>query len=388
MVLLPQMVDSFWKSSKRANDRRHIVELDGWRGIAALAVFFHHISATSIDRSWNSPTGSFYEVSSYGIYGVDLFFVLSGYLITTILLRDQNSDHYYHNFYWKRALRVLPLYFVTLLVAWIWFRASIGGILASVLFVANFSSLLHVSLTGPYWTLAIEEQFYLIWPQFVRRLNLDRLRTIAWCIVLAEPILRLVETAFHHYNFYLTLFHCDGLALGALLACQLYKQDKKSSAVHGVPKAMSGIWAIVLGCIFLAATRSFFHSPRFFMQAIAVSLSAVGLCFYGCLRISIEHSGSRYLAILRSSVLIFFGEISYCMYMSHTYVISEYDRLRGPLSSGDKTGYWVRVVIVLGVVIAISVISRYALELPFMSLRRYVLRGPKRMEQEKEAVSS
>lgn len=357
--------------------RTHIKELDGLRGIAALAVFFHHLSFTSIDPSqWNQGIVSLYNLSRYGLYGVDLFFVLSGYLITSILLQDRGSKTYYHDFYWKRALRILPLYIFSLLAVWIWIRGSTGGVIVSALFLANFASVFHVNLEGPYWTLAIEEQFYLVWPQFVRRLRLEQLQKLALAIAIGEPILRLIATAFHHYNFIFTFFRCDGLALGALLACQLHRKKLQPAARNNVWKKLSVLPVFAIACVFLAITQRWMESPRFYMQGTALFLSAITLCFYSLIRISVENSGSRYLAILRSSVLVFFGEISYCMYMSHAYVMRMFDDWRGPLQAGNTSQYAVRVATVLAATVLICIASRYFLELPFMSLRKYVLRKP------------
>ena len=346
--------------------------------------FFHHLSFVTIDSasiigpsSWNPAIIFLYSLSRYGLYGVDLFFVLSGYLITTILLQDRSSTDYYYNFYWKRALRILPLYLISLLAAWLWFRASTGGVIVSIFFLANFASVLHVDLAGPYWTLAIEEQFYLIWPQFVRRLNVDQLRKVALAIVIIEPILRLIDTAFHHYDFIFTFFRCDGLALGALLACQLYRRDRDTSAISSRQRKIPAVWTLFCSCIFLAFAKELMSSPQYTLQGTALFLSAINLCFYCCIRIAVENSGAKFLAVFRSSALVFFGEISYCMYMSHTYVMRGYDDWRGPVVVGKNLDYWVRITTVFGVTVALCVISRYALELPFMSLRKYVLRKTK-----------
>lgn len=370
---------------------KHIVELDSLRGIAAIAVFFHHLSFASIDQastSWGPVISSICKLSRYGLYGVDLFFVLSGYLITTILLEDRSSANYYFNFYWKRALRILPLYLISLFVAWVWFRASVGGVIVSVLFLANFGRLLHVDIGGPFWTLAIEEQFYLVWPQFVRRLRVNQLKQVAFAIVIAELALRLLDTAFHHYDFQLTFFRCDGLALGALLACQLYHDGWNISATPVRRRKMTAVWILLCSCIFLAFTKELMSSSKYMMQGSALFLSAINLCFYCCIRIAVENSGAKFLAVFRSAVLVFFGEISYCMYMSHTYVMRLYDDWRGPLVPGRAFEYWARIAIVFCATIVVCVISRYALEIPFMSLRKYVLRRAEQPVYAPQSVES
>lgn len=365
------------RGNNPASSFHHIAELDGFRGIAAVAVFFHHISFASVDRTsnlWNPLIKSICSVSAYGLYGVDLFFVLSGYLITSILLKDRGYDDYYFNFYWKRALRILPLYLISLAVAWLWFRASKGGVLVSVFFMANFGRLLHVNIAGPYWSLAIEEQFYLVWPRIVRRLTVDRIRKIAFSLVVVEPILRLVDARFHHYDFLFTFFRCDGLAFGALLACQLHGLKKEKTAYEVKTKRRRFLGLFLIGVAFLALAIHLMHTPRYMMQGSALILSALNLCFYCSIRITVEDSGSTYLAIFRSVPLVFFGEISYCMYMSHTYVMRFYDRWRGALITGHASDYWVRMVTIFCVTIALSIVSRYTIELPAMSLRKYILR--------------
>ncbi len=354
---------------------RHILELDGFRGIAALAVFCNHLFTAPAHPAWFTSSAIWlYRVSRFGQYGVDLFFVLSGYLITSILLKDRNSPDYYYNFYWKRALRILPLYLVSLLAAWLWFGESTGGVILSVFFLANFSRVFHLTLSGPYWTLAIEEQFYLIWPQFLRRLRVGQVEKCAWAIVIAEPILRLIDAAFHHSNFFFTFFHCDGLAFGALLACQLSPRQDGALATRNIMPKQPAIRILGFSCVLLLATGKFIYSPRYAPQAIALFLSAINLFFYSSIRIAVENSGARFLAIFRSRTMVFFGLISYCLYISQTYVLRTYDELRHPVLAENYVGYWVRIAIVFCATIAVCVISRYALELPFMSLRKYVLR--------------
>ncbi|MGC1871006.1 MAG: acyltransferase [Acidobacteriaceae bacterium] len=369
------MAHSLRGNTQQATVPRHIPELDGFRGIAALAVFCNHIFVAPAHPAWFTSSAIWlYHISRYGQYGVDLFFVLSGYLITSILLKDRDSPDYYYNFYWKRALRILPLYLVSLLVAWLWFGESAGGVIISVFFLANFSRLFHVALSGPYWTLAIEEQFYLIWPQFVRRLRIAQVEKWAWAIVIIEPVLRLIDSAFHHSNFFFTFFRCDGLAFGALLACQLAPRQDRSPDTRRLARKRSAIWILGFSCILMLATGKFIYSHRYAPQAIALFISAINLFFYCAIRIAVENSGARFLAVFRSRLMVFFGLISYCLYMSQTYILRTYDEWRHPFLPDSWSGYWVRIAIVLPAAIAVCVVSRYALELPFMSLRKYVLR--------------
>jgi peptidoglycan/LPS O-acetylase OafA/YrhL len=111
----------------------------------------------------------------FGITGVQLFFVLSGFLISGILIDTAASKGYYRKFYMRRALRILPAYLLMLTVLWVDHAVSWRFVLAGLLYVANMASLVGAGSSeyGPLWSLAVEEQFYLIWPVFVRRLSLQ-----------------------------------------------------------------------------------------------------------------------------------------------------------------------------------------------------------------------
>ena len=104
-------------------------------------------------------------ISGYGGVGVNLFFVLSGFLITGILVNSRSNPDYYRRFYTRRALRILPAFYATLLLlmlgGWIGWRFF----LASILFLANSANLVGVAIQyGPLWSLAVEEHFYMFWP--------------------------------------------------------------------------------------------------------------------------------------------------------------------------------------------------------------------------------
>jgi peptidoglycan/LPS O-acetylase OafA/YrhL len=124
------------------------------------------------------------------------------------------------NFYWKRALRILPVYFVYLILTQSIIGNTWGYIGLSLIFLVNFSQRFHVNEKGVAWTLSIEEQFYLIWPHFVRRLRLTSLYYLAFALVLTSVLLRIVmPLATGKMAIMYTPYRCDGLGLGAILAC-------------------------------------------------------------------------------------------------------------------------------------------------------------------------
>jgi len=351
----------------------HIRELDGIRGIAAIAVLFHHVCFTSIQpQNWGSGIQALYHLSAYGNTGVDLFFVLSGFLITSLLIQDRGSSTYYQSFYWKRALRILPLYILCLVGVFLFVPNSHAYVLLSALFIVNFAQVFHVVSTGPFWTLAIEEQFYLIWPTVVRRRSVEKLTRWSIGVALGAVILRLIAAYFGHYNYYVTFLHCDGLAIGALIACR-YSQ-RSGQGASSVPIKTAWIaTAFVAGAVFLALRFLPYSSARAVPFLAASEQTGISLLAGSIVAFVIVHTGARYLAAFRSRLFTFFGLISYAVYMIHTYVLIAYDRLRGPLPPGDLAAYEIRFFTVLGVSVALSLLTYYLIERPSLSLRKYVL---------------
>jgi len=157
-----------------------------------------------------------------GQTGVDLFFVLSGFLISTILLKAQHSRwHEVRNFYVRRVLRIFPLYFGYLIGAsflgagvswWFW------------VYLQNFPMAFNATdLVGPnhFWSLAVEEQFYLVWPFLILFWPRRWLTQAMWGTIVLSTLLRVVVVHTDVSPFYLTFTRLDGLAAGGLLALYL-----------------------------------------------------------------------------------------------------------------------------------------------------------------------
>ena len=181
----------------------HIPALDGLRGVAILMVLWFHYYGP-IYKFCASPFDRFIVLTiNTGWMGVDLFFALSGFLITGILLDAKGAPHYFRNFYARRALRIFPIYygflFVILIViprfhqyspglaqtvrdqAWLWLY---GTNIATTFFPIKLAGFLHT------WSLAVEEHFYLVWPAIVLVLNRRQLAVASLCIVVVALITR------------------------------------------------------------------------------------------------------------------------------------------------------------------------------------------------------
>ena len=346
----------------------HIPELDGLRGIAALLVFFHHACFTSVPSPRSPVLQALRSAAVFGNGGVDLFFVLSGFLITTILLGDRQKPRYYAPFYWKRVLRIVPVYAFVLLYVVLFRPHNNIAVLCAAFFVANFSLFLHIAPVSPFWSLAIEEQFYLVWPTLVHRRSVDALRRWAIGIALGCMLLRVIAAGFGHFNYFLTFLHCDGLALGALLACFYVDREEHSRSAR-----RAAVGSLVVGCLLVVVNRLVPQAhlvPR--AMSAAAGITGVTLLSFAVVGVLVFRSGATWLGIFRSRVLTFFGMISYAFYMVHLYVLQAVDQRMSGVDVTQTGAFLLRVLLILAASVAVATMSRYLLELPVQSLRRYV----------------
>jgi peptidoglycan/LPS O-acetylase OafA/YrhL len=354
---------------------RHIRALDGLRGIAYLLVFGHHCFSTRLPPgAWPFADRILINVFSYGSFGVDLFFVLSGYLITTLLLLDRKGLHYFRNFYVKRAFRILPVFLAVIAIIWSTHLVSAAYALLSVFFLASFAQLFHVRSDGPFWSLAVEEQFYLLWPLFIRKLSMRRLRQILWLVIVLEPIIRYFVARGGHAIAYYTFTRCDGLAWGALLATA----GRMHRLLEGGARAVDwwrkkGVVALMAGCVLAAAGVMLSFSSVGLRWSGAVMLSACPILFAGLIGYVLTHNQSWVSRGLRNPVLRFFGDISYCSYLVHLYVMDCYDRVAHGYPAGGTGPWLLRAAIILAATTILSTISLYWFERPIMSLRKHFL---------------
>jgi peptidoglycan/LPS O-acetylase OafA/YrhL len=355
-----------------------VPELDGIRGLAALAVFANHF-LDLWDRDKGADFGpifrAIYGARGYGAFGVDVFFVLSGFLITSLLLADRRSQTYFHDFYWKRALRILPVYLIHLLATALYFPHWHGYVLLSLLFLVNFAGLFHVQAPGPAWTLAIEEQFYLLWPQAIRRLQPKTLYGLAFALVLTSNLLRIVVPLVHGgANSKFTFYRCDGLALGALIAFERFLPLEGSRTIQKAMAVLKSNWTLI-GVVALAIAVNLHNHGS--VMTRQTSLTAMNLLFYRIIRYVIFHRG-RTLRWLATPAAVYLGSISYALYMYQGYVIFPMERWLGHVPPSSWGAIVLRLFVDLTACLAVCTISRFAIELPAQRLRRFVIR-PRRL---------
>jgi len=250
--------------------------------------------------------------------GVDLFFVLSGFLITGILLDTRDDERYFTAFYSRRCLRIWPLYFGVLL-----FMLTLVPLIHPVdrqsilersspvwsypLFLQNFFVSRPEAAAGPLgvtWSLAIEEQFYLVWPLFVRYVSRAWLRSIAIAVICVSPVLRLFLNHYHFDLYSNTFSRLDGLMAGAVLA--LLVRDSNFTPIRYVRFA----WLVFLISVPLTFTAEHMNA-----RWIVFSLSAVASASFVYLALFARQRRLR--AALTNRFLVYTGTISYGLYLLH-----------------------------------------------------------------------
>ncbi len=295
------------EKEERAATGGHVVALDGLRGIAILFVFVFH--AFNANLLW---------------MGVDIFFVLSGFLITGILLRQKRKRflNYLGGFYIQRSRRILPAYSVFLAVSVLLFGT--GWLSYWYLYLGGMNFLIPLNLphlsTQPLWSLAVEEQFYLLWPLAVFFLDKRRLIILAWALLILAPVLRWVCTPYFSSGFatYMLLpFRMDTLAAGALVALYMSGVPMQASVVQVNlrPYRVHALLLLVAGATLAIALNAKGLKPTMGSQlANTALLEATLMISVGLLLLSLMGVGVRGLS---SKGLTGLGRISYSFYLIH-----------------------------------------------------------------------
>jgi len=353
-------------------------ELDSIRGIAILAVLFYHGFFWQTDMSrFAGAERLFISLMWIGRLGVNLFFVLSGFLITGLLLDTRSRPDYYRRFYIRRALRILPAYYAILLVLAVT-RHHIGAfLLFSVVYLSNLTPLFGVAISyGVLWSLAVEEQFYLLWPFIVRYLTLRRLALLSSIVVVITPMTRLVsfysgyKDGFISFVFnYYTWNASDALACGALLAILIRALEPSRVGALKVSAAAIGgavlLWLVGTPFGILTRQRAF---------GAALQVTPWNIAFAGLLGIFLVVGTSDWKFLVSPAPLRFFGEISYGLYLIHVLIFDTYDALTGryfpTLKHGSGFGaLWLRFFCAASVATVLAYASRRWFENPFLRLK-------------------
>ena len=332
--------------ARTSSSSGRIVELDGLRGMAILFVLLFHYVADQgvwINAGAGAEPGSlldhFQRLFAAGWAGVDLFFVLSGFLIGGILLDARASPRYFGTFYARRFYRIIPLYYLWIAAFFLLILTPLRGALRGLpglfsgnpekwstvpvyfLFLQNSVQMMHgnfgTAWLGQLWSLAIEEQFYLLMPLAVRFLPLRKLVPLLLLAVIGAPIARV---AFMHLvpqhpaaPYVLTLCRADALSIGVLLAAAWRNREWKDRFLR------YRTWALILCCLPLTATAflMFLNPSPYSRAAAAWGFSAIDASCAVLLIVAVLFPSGPWASVCRWPLLVELGRLSYCLYVIH-----------------------------------------------------------------------
>jgi peptidoglycan/LPS O-acetylase OafA/YrhL len=341
-------------------------ELDSVRGIAILLVLFFHGIAPPVNAELSRGGKFILAISQYGWVGVNLFFVLSGFLITGILIDSRDRPDYFRRFYIRRALRILPAFYATLIVLLVGGWISWRFLSLSVFFLANTAPLLGVPLQyGPLWSLAVEEHFYMLWPAIMRKLSSVGLMILLTIVFFITPLLRATDFALAgsptDFVTLYTWFNLDGLALGSLLAIWLRQSWFRRTQLARIALPL-----------LVAGTGIFVLALKHPIAGAALSSTACNLASAGLLSCMLLVGTNRWGVLVDWPALKFLGFVSYGLYLIHVLAFRLAERiLSRPLlalsAAGNPTAAMLlRFVAGSSLAIAVAYLSRRSLEERFL----------------------
>lgn len=363
-----------------------IRELDGIRGIAILLVMLFHILKRSSYLTANPALTAFDEFFRFGWVGVDLFFVLSGYLITSILIKTRSEPDYFKNFYARRILRIFPLYYVTLGILFpiLHLLDNDQGLKMQAhwpvfaLYLQNWLYIFSGELSyiiGITWSLAIEEQFYLLWPFIVRKLETPKLARFTLGFLAFILLLRLTLPFFasdlidlHNLYYFGSFIRFDGLLMGALLAMALGYETWRARMQRWVWPTFWSSLAILLVIFFSGPPDP---GPANF-PLMTVGYTLLAIFFAACVALALTQPETDLLRqLFRAPILLFFGKYSYALYLFHMLVTVVLLEIFWDMKRQNALMWASYTALTFGLTILLALISWNLLEKRILALKRY-----------------
>lgn len=366
--------------------------LDGLRAFAVLSVLWHNTvwsgrwEATDIFSRWLKVA------INGGWVGVQLFFVLSGFLITGILLDEKGAPHQIRNFYARRVLRIFPLYYATLCLLFFifpalgWFLSALGGATDGQIwywaFLANWSI---PTIGGPgkvshFWSLAVEEQFYLVWPFVVMGFSRRNLARFCFALIASALAIRAAMIAYdiefaqwRAYEF--TFVRWDALACGALLAIAV-----RSAELHeALRRFAKPVFAATL--IYVLVAIADFHGYGAVEKGLgALNQTMAAILFSTLIYFAITQAKTLSIGqqLLSSAPLRNIGKYSYAIYVFHypvALVVQGWwtKTLSQHTSAFSTSGMMARVLLVFVISYTLALCSWYLIEQPCLRLKRFFI---------------
>jgi peptidoglycan/LPS O-acetylase OafA/YrhL len=364
--------------------RAHLPGLDGLRGLAILSVILFHTPGIAANGSIAGKVVM--HIANLGWIGVDLFFVLSGFLITGILIDERESPTYFRTFFSRRILRIVPVY-----VAFILFSMWVAPVVHAASpesaaklrdlqpwywsYLVNIFIALHgwsaiAEGTTHLWSLCVEEQFYLLWPIAVFALSARTLPRLAMSCILAAEAIRVVLLAAGargEVNYILLPTRIDALAVGALFACAARDDALREMILRWRTRIVAIALLALLPPLLLEHTLDF-QQPLTQLLALPAIAALSGLFV---LRAT-ESAGW-----LAARPLRLLGRYSYGMYIWHLAAITLLSQILSVVTLRRDTlsavlafaGLYLTILVVT---VSVALASWYLIEAPFLRLKRLV----------------
>ena len=337
---------------------QRVKELDSIRGLASLAIVVYHL--------W---------LSNIGLLGaaVDLFFVLSGFLITSILLTHVMSHRFLVSFYARRALRIWPIYYLSLMILVLLSSfasgpRSLDGLPYFATFTQNItyywsnSTPAFIPAFRHTWSVAIEEQFYVFWPALLWVVGRRGITLATMCLIAVAVTTRILQ-----FNSWILITHCDGLALGALLAHwsvpATQGESRREPRFLTLGLASGGFW--VGGAVALRLAPPAWQAGLL-IPVQSFRFLSLNLAFFAFVGLTTRLSGHPRLGILRHPWLVYLGKISYGLNLYHHIMFILWDDYASRTGIVNHLGIDVAKI---AVSVAVAAISWRFVEQPLMSLK-------------------
>ena len=367
----------------------YLPSIDGLRGIAILLVLWYHAPFlfrdlpvfTHNDSSPWAALGFVGIMSLGGWVGVDLFFVISGFLITTILLHLKDWGAPSWVFWQRRGLRILPLamlYLLVLLVLdWIGDPLKLLAQFNGWIWYAFFLGNIHIALHGwqplavmILWSLAIEEQFYLAWPLLVRFLSRRWLLWWSGGLIALSPVVRafMLSIADYPATFVFTFCRLDALAAGGVMALVLDHPAWKTKAADLCKRLAPFATIIFLMTFFVPFSPSFAETRSWSFSVFGYTWLAISLAIL--LGASLNSQGILG-AFLQARALMFLGKRCYGLYMWHVLIA-------GIVTAGLQPfefGFTAHILLWLATLLIFASASWLMFEKPFLGLKKFLPYG-------------
>jgi peptidoglycan/LPS O-acetylase OafA/YrhL len=363
---------------RTSSGRFYHPELDVLRFFAFLMVFLHH--AFPHDPAFWTNLGVpsaialvLAGIGATGAFGVSVFFVLSSYLITELLLREKAlmGDLDVRSFYIRRILRIWPLYFafLALAIALQWIvpgqHVTLRAGLWFSLLAGNWFIVFHgfpSSVIFPLWSVSIEEQFYITWPTVVRRIGQTGMLICAGSLLALATAVRIYLGINHTWESKVwcnTFVQLDPIAIGILLAVMLKGTIPNFSRLTRTALLLLGITGLALGAIYFGVKNDPLTTWRIVLGYPSIAIGGA------LLLLSVLRKGGA----KNNSVLVYLGRISYGLYVFHVLglLISDYVV---PNQTAGLLRYVLRIDVALAATILMAAISFRWLETPFLNLKQ------------------